>query len=47
VTRWGLILLLGFLALGLRSRWQARASTYVVWLVVVVMLYEGLRDGAL
>jgi hypothetical protein len=47
VTRWGLILLLGFLVLALRSRWQPRAATYVVWLVVVVMLYEGVKDGAL
>jgi hypothetical protein len=47
VTRWGLILLLGFLVLGLSRRWQSRAGAYVVWLVVVVMLYEGLRDGAL
>jgi hypothetical protein len=47
VTRWGLILLLTYLALGLTRVDARRAVRYAVWLTAVVLVYVGFRNGAL
>jgi hypothetical protein len=48
VTRWGLLLLLAFLALGLRSSLDTRrALKYGVWTVVVVLLFVSVRSHSL
>jgi hypothetical protein len=48
VTRWGLLLLLAFLALGLRSSLDTqRALKYGVWTVVVVLFFVSVRNHAL
>jgi hypothetical protein len=45
VTRWGLVLLVGFLVLGLGSYERRRAFGYALSLTVVVLIYVGLKDG--
>jgi hypothetical protein len=48
VTRWGLLLLLIFLALGLRSSLDTqRALKYGVWTAVAVLLFISVRNHAL
>jgi hypothetical protein len=48
VTRWGLVLLLAFVALGLRSSVDtSRALRYGVWVVVGVLLVVTVRNHAL
>jgi hypothetical protein len=47
VTRWGLLLLLTFLTLGLSSLEERRALKYGVWTIVVVLAYVGVKDHAL
>jgi hypothetical protein len=48
VTRWGLLLLLAFLALGLRSSVDtSRALRYGVWVIVGVLVFVSLRNHAL
>jgi hypothetical protein len=48
VTRWGLVLLLAFVALGLRSSVDtSRALRYGVWVVVGVLLFVTVRNHAL
>lgn len=47
MTRWGLVLLLVFLVLGLGSVEQRRAMRYVVTIAVVVLLYVSVRNGSL
>jgi hypothetical protein len=48
VTRWGLVLLLTFLALGLRSSLDTRrALKYGVWAVALVIVFVSARNHAL
>ena len=48
MTRWGLLLLLIFLALGLRSSVDtSRALKYGVWVVALVLVFESVRSHAL
>ena len=48
MTRWGLVLLLAFVALGLRSSVDtSRALRYGVWVVVGVLLLVTVRNHAL
>jgi len=48
VTRWGLILLIEFLVLGLRSSVDPnRAVRYVVWIAGVVLLLTFVKGHAL
>jgi hypothetical protein len=48
VTRWGLLLLLAFVVLGLRSSVDtSRALRYGVWLVVGVLVFVSFRNHAL
>jgi hypothetical protein len=48
VTRWGLLLLLTFLALGRRSSLTTqRALKYGVWAAVAVLLFISFRNHAL
>jgi hypothetical protein len=48
VTRWGVLLLLAFLALGLSSSIDgARARKYGVWVAAGVLLFVSLRNHAL
>ena len=48
MTRWGLVLLLAFLVLGLRSSVEtSRALKYGVWVVVVVLLLITVRNHQL
>ena len=48
MTRWGLLLLLIFLALGLRSSLDTqRALRYGVWAVVAVLFIVTVRNHAL
>jgi hypothetical protein len=48
VTRWGLVLLLAFVALGLRSSVDtSRALRYGVWVAVGVLLLVTVRNHAL
>jgi len=48
VTRWGLVLLLVFLVLGLRSSVEtSRALKYGVWVVIGVLLFVTVRNHQL
>jgi hypothetical protein len=47
VTRWGLVLLLIFLTLGLGSSEQGRAIRYAITAVVVVLLFVSVRNHSL
>jgi len=48
VTRWGLLLLFIFVALGLRSSVDTtRALKYGVWAVVLVLAFISVRNHAL
>jgi hypothetical protein len=48
VTRWGLLLLLAFLVLGLRSSVDtSRALKYGVWAAALVIAFISVRNHAL
>jgi hypothetical protein len=47
VTRWGLLLLLIFLALGLSPLETRRALKYCVWAVFLVIVFVSARNHAL
>jgi hypothetical protein len=47
VTRWGLLLLAAFLALGLSSLDTRRAMKYGVWVVALVIVLISVRNHAL
>jgi hypothetical protein len=48
LTRWGLVLLIAFLVIGLRPTIQDRhAVRYVVWIAVVVLLITFAKGHAL
>jgi hypothetical protein len=47
MTRWGLVLLVSFLVLGLSSLERRRAFSYALSLTCVVLAYVGLKDGLL
>jgi hypothetical protein len=47
VTRWGLLLLLSFVALGLSPIETRRALKYCVWLVALVIVFVSARNHAL
>jgi hypothetical protein len=47
VTRWGLLLLFAFLALGLSSLETRRAMTYGVWAAALVILFVSVKAHAL
>jgi hypothetical protein len=47
LTRWGLILLLAYLVLGLGRLDPGRAVRYAVWMTVLVLVFVGFKNGAL
>jgi hypothetical protein len=47
VTRWGLVLLLAYLALGLSPIETRKAARYAVWLTAVVLVVVTARNGSL
>jgi hypothetical protein len=47
VTRWGLVLLLIFVALGLSPVDGRRATKYAVWAVAAVLLLVSVRNHSL
>jgi hypothetical protein len=47
LTRWGLILLIGFVAIGLSGVERRKAVRYVIWLTVIVIGFVGLKNGPL
>jgi hypothetical protein len=48
VTRWGLILLIAFLVIGLRPTIEARrAVRYVVWFAAIILAYTFVKGHAL
>ncbi len=47
MTRWGLLLLLAYLAIGLSPFDARRATRYAVWTTVVVLLLVAVRSGSL
>jgi len=47
VTRWGLLLLLAYLVIGLSPLEARRATRYAVWTTVVVLLFVAVRTGSL
>jgi hypothetical protein len=47
VTRWGLVLLVAYLVIGLTNGEGRRALRYVVGLTVVVLAYVSVRNGSL
>ena len=47
MTRWGLILLLAYLAFGLGRFDQGRAVRYAVWMTVVLLVFVSFKNGAL
>jgi hypothetical protein len=48
VTRWGLLLLLTFIVLGLRPSLEtSRALKYGVWAVALVLVFVSARNHAL
>jgi hypothetical protein len=47
VTRWGVVLLVAFIALGLSPVETRKAVRYVVFLTVVVIAFVSIRDGSL
>jgi hypothetical protein len=47
LTRWGLILLLAYLVLGLTGVEARKAVRYAVWMTAVLLVYVGFRNGAL
>jgi hypothetical protein len=47
VTRWGILLLAAFVALGLSSLDNRRAMKYGVWIVAVVIVLVSVRNHAL
>jgi hypothetical protein len=47
LTRWGLILLIGYVVIGLSIAERRRAVRYAVWLTAIVIGFVGLRNGPL
>jgi hypothetical protein len=47
VTRWGLLLLFSFVALGLSPIETRRALKYCVWVVALVVAFVSVRNHAL
>ena len=48
MTRWGLLLLIAFLVIGLRPSIDAnRAVRYVVWFAAVILLFTFVKGHAL
>ena len=47
MTRWGALLLLAYLVLGLSNVESRKAVQYAVVVTAAVLLFEGLRTGAL
>ena len=46
MTSWGLILLVGYIALGLSSAEAARAAKLATWLTVAVLVAISVKIGA-
>jgi hypothetical protein len=47
VTRWGVVLLLAYLALGLGPVETRKAVRYAVWLTAIVLVFVSFRAGSL
>jgi len=47
VTRWGLLLLVSFFALGLGSLEKSKATRGAIWITVVVVVAVSAKSGAL
>ncbi len=47
MTRWGLVLLLTYLALGLGPVETRKAIRYAVWVTAILIAYVSVRSGAL
>jgi hypothetical protein len=47
VTRWGIVLLLAYIALGLGPLETRKAVRYAVWLTAVVLVFVTFRAGSL
>jgi hypothetical protein len=45
MTRWGLVLLIGYIAIGLAGLEHARAVKLAVWLTVAIVVAVGLRTS--
>jgi hypothetical protein len=47
VTRWGIVLLLAYIALGLGPLETRKAVRYAVWLTAVVLVFVTFKAGSL